>query len=45
MAHTLATIETATGPLDGDEPRHIDTWWRAADGLSVGQIYALGDEL
>lgn len=39
MAHTTATIETGTGPLDGDELRHIDTWWRAADDLSVGQIY------
>jgi hypothetical protein len=45
MAHTLATIETATGPPDGDEPRHIDTWWRTADDFNVGQIYALGDEL
>jgi len=30
------------GPLAGDEVRLIDAWWRAANYLSVGQIYLLG---
>ena len=27
------------GPLDADQVRRIDAWWRAANYLSVGQIY------
>ena len=30
---------TVTGPLSADELRRIDAWWRAANYLSVGQIY------
>ena len=33
------------GPLAGDEVRLIDAWWRAANYLSVGQIYLLGNAL
>ena len=28
-----------TSPLSDDELRRIDAWWRAANYLSVGQIY------
>src|SRR5918911_143549 len=33
------------GPLTADELRRIDTWWRAANYLSVGQIYLLDNPL
>jgi xylulose-5-phosphate/fructose-6-phosphate phosphoketolase len=33
------------GPLARDELRLIDAWWRAANYLSVGQIYLLGNAL
>jgi xylulose-5-phosphate/fructose-6-phosphate phosphoketolase len=33
------------GPLDGDELRAIDAWWRAANYLSVGQIYLMDNPL
>jgi xylulose-5-phosphate/fructose-6-phosphate phosphoketolase len=33
------------GPLTADELRVIDSWWRAANYLSVGQIYLLGNPL
>ena len=31
--------------LSGDELRAIDAWWRAANYLSVGQIYLLDNPL
>ena len=34
-----------SGPLAADELRLIDGWWRAANYLSVGQIYLLGNPL
>jgi xylulose-5-phosphate/fructose-6-phosphate phosphoketolase len=34
-----------TGPLQPDELRRIDAWWRAANYLSVGQIYLMGNPL
>ena len=34
-----------TGPLDADELRLIDAYWRAANYLSVGQIYLLDNPL
>jgi xylulose-5-phosphate/fructose-6-phosphate phosphoketolase len=34
-----------TGPLQPDELRGIDAWWRAANYLSVGQIYLMGNPL
>ncbi len=36
---------TETGPLSGAELDLIDAWWRAANYLSVGQIYLLGNPL
>jgi xylulose-5-phosphate/fructose-6-phosphate phosphoketolase len=35
----------STGPLQPDELRRIDAWWRAANYLSVGQIYLMGNSL
>src|SRR5215213_1306574 len=36
---------TQTSPLDDDELTAIDAWWRAANYLSVGQIYLMGNPL
>ena len=33
------------GPLTPDELRRLDAWWRAANYLSVGQIYLLDNPL
>jgi len=33
------------GPLDHEELRLLDAWWRAANYLSVGQIYLLDNPL
>jgi xylulose-5-phosphate/fructose-6-phosphate phosphoketolase len=35
----------ARGPLAADELQKIDAWWRAANYLSVGQIYLLDNPL
>ena len=35
----------AAQPLSGDELRRIDAYWRAANYLSVGQIYLLDNPL
>jgi xylulose-5-phosphate/fructose-6-phosphate phosphoketolase len=32
-------------PIDDDEVRRLDLWWRAANYLSVGQIYLLDNPL
>ena len=40
----MATIET-TGPLGVDELGRLDAFWRAANYLSVGQIYLLDNPL
>src|SRR5438045_6055380 len=37
--------EPAAQPLSDDELRRIDAWWRAANYLSVGQIYLLANPL
>jgi xylulose-5-phosphate/fructose-6-phosphate phosphoketolase len=37
--------ETRPEPLSSDELRLIDRWWRAANYLSVGQIYLLDNPL
>ncbi|MDO1482277.1 phosphoketolase, partial [Rhodococcus ruber] len=34
-----------TGPLSREELAALDTWWRAANYLSVGQIYLMGNPL
>ncbi|MGZ4179855.1 MAG: phosphoketolase family protein [Solirubrobacteraceae bacterium] len=41
---TTAT-ETGDSPLSADELELIDRWWRAANYLSVGQIYLLDNPL
>jgi xylulose-5-phosphate/fructose-6-phosphate phosphoketolase len=38
-------MPTSTGPLQPDELRRIDAWWRAANYLSVGQIYLMSNAL
>ncbi|MGA2469212.1 MAG: phosphoketolase family protein [Solirubrobacteraceae bacterium] len=40
-----APTNTATGPLSADELALLDAWWRAANYLSVGQIYLLANPL
>ena len=40
-----AASEVGAGPLSADEERRIDAWWRAANYLSVGQIYLLDNPL
>jgi len=45
MAQTTDTIAGVEGPLAADELRVIDAWWRAANYLSVGQIYLLDNPL
>ncbi|MCZ2860791.1 phosphoketolase family protein [Blastococcus sp. VKM Ac-2987] len=44
----LAAAETTsatTGPLSTEELAALDAWWRAANYLSVGQIYLMGNPL
>ena len=38
-------LAAATGPLEPDELRVLDAWWRAANYLSVGQIYLMDNPL
>lgn len=38
-------METATGPLSETELRVLDAYWRAANYLTVGQIYLLDNPL
>jgi xylulose-5-phosphate/fructose-6-phosphate phosphoketolase len=41
-----ATLQTArAGPLERDELRRLDAYWRAANYLSVGQVYLLDNPL
>ncbi len=40
-----ATAATAAGPLGAEDLRLIDAYWRAANYLSVGQIYLLDNPL
>ncbi len=42
---TADEIETAAGPLAPEELRLLDAYWRAANYLSVGQIYLLDNPL
>jgi len=43
--HDDAVTEAADGPLSDTELAAIDAYWRAANYLSVGQIYLLGNPL
>ncbi len=45
MNETAIQSMLATGPLSADELRRMDAWWRAANYLSVGQIYLLNNPL
>src|SRR6478735_6275507 len=50
MSTTTVTESTAwqpaaIAPLDDDTLRRVDAWWRAANYLSVGQIYLLANPL
>jgi xylulose-5-phosphate/fructose-6-phosphate phosphoketolase len=40
-----ATAPDTLGPLDAQEVAAIDAWWRAANYLSVGQIYLMANPL
>jgi xylulose-5-phosphate/fructose-6-phosphate phosphoketolase len=40
-----APAADTAGPLSADELRLLDAWWRAANYLSVGQIYLLDNPL
>src|SRR5215469_8069686 len=42
---TVPTASAQTNVLSPDELRRIDAWWRAANYLSVGQIYLLDNPL
>jgi xylulose-5-phosphate/fructose-6-phosphate phosphoketolase len=42
---TGSSAEVATNPLSSEELRRIDAYWRAANYLSVGQIYLLENPL
>src|ERR671910_71299 len=39
------TPTTAASPLSADRLERVDSWWRAANYLSVGQIYLLDNPL
>jgi xylulose-5-phosphate/fructose-6-phosphate phosphoketolase len=45
MTTTAPATGTGSGPLTPDELALIDAYWRAANYLSVGQIYLLDDPL
>jgi xylulose-5-phosphate/fructose-6-phosphate phosphoketolase len=45
MATAEAGPEVGQGPLSPDELARLDAWWRAANYLSVGQIYLLDNPL
>ena len=45
VAPTGYLLIDAEGPLDAKELRLLDAWWRAANYLSVGQIYLMDNPL
>ncbi len=45
MSEAAPATETSNKPLSEDELRKIDAYWRAANYLSVGQIYLLDNPL
>lgn len=45
MKSTTARDTTTTGPLTGEELQLMNAYWRAANYLSVGQIYLLDNPL
>src|SRR5438874_5997455 len=44
-SNQMATATPAAGPLKADELRKMAAYWRAANYLSVGQIYLLANPL
>ena len=38
-------LKEVPGPLDAEELRVLDAWWRAANYLAVGQIYLMANPL
>ena len=42
---TATTEMTSAQPLSADELRRLDAYWRAANYLSVGQVYLLDNPL
>src|SRR5437763_14349962 len=42
---TLSAVSPSHAPLSSEELRKIDAYWRAANYLSVGQIYLYKDPL
>jgi xylulose-5-phosphate/fructose-6-phosphate phosphoketolase len=45
MADTSSASQRGDAPLSSEELQRLDTWWRAANYLSVGQIYLLDNAL
>ena len=45
MTEPASPTSLPDGPLGAEEARLIDAWWRAANYLSVGQIYLRDDPL
>jgi len=43
--HRSAWLDREPAPLEGEALRQVDAWWRAANYLSVGQIYLLDNPL
>src|SRR5918994_1037023 len=43
--HPTTGAATATAPLTDEELDRLDAWWRAANYLSVGQIYLMDNPL
>jgi xylulose-5-phosphate/fructose-6-phosphate phosphoketolase len=41
----MTTRATTDQPLGNEELHRIDAWWRAANYLSVGKIYLMGNPL
>src|ERR671934_42973 len=39
------TVAAAGGPLSSEQLGRIDAWWRAANYLSIGQIYLMDNPL
>ena len=45
MTHVVTPDMETEGPLSAEELRQLDAYWRAANYLSVGQIYLLANPL
>jgi xylulose-5-phosphate/fructose-6-phosphate phosphoketolase len=45
VAPVSYVLSDAPGPLDTEQLRVLDAWWRAANYLSVGQIYLMDNPL